>query len=222
MKANRTCILIASKKKSERHTTYDFCMCRMGKLPQMISRIHILGAPGAGVTTLGKALAERLGFSHFDTDDYYWFTGDPLPYKRKRNPEHRRQLLAKDLQQADKWVLSGALCGWGDVFVPAFDLVVYLWLPAEIRLERIARRETQRYGAERLEPGGDLSLVFEKFLKWAAAYDEESGNVRSRTGELSWLEQRACPVLRIEEEMRIEELLDVVLNISGTKLPPAQ
>jgi adenylate kinase family enzyme len=38
----------------------------------MVSRIHILGASGSGTTTLAKALANELGYKHFDTDDYYW------------------------------------------------------------------------------------------------------------------------------------------------------
>lgn len=178
----------------------------------MISKIHILGAPGSGVTTLGKALAGRLGFSHFDTDDYYWFTHDALPYKRKRNPDHRRQLLSGDLGKSESWVLSGALCGWGDVFIPEFDMVVYLWLPSETRLERIRRREIRRYGAERLAPGGDLNLVFEKFLAWAAAYDLENENIRSRANEWQWLERLACPVLKIEEDLSLDILTDKALS----------
>jgi adenylate kinase family enzyme len=174
--------------------------------------IHILGAPGAGVTTLGKALAERLGFSHFDTDDYVWFTGDALPYRRKRNPDHRRQLLENDLEKTEAWVLSGALCGWGDVFAPKFEIAIYLWLPAEIRLARIRERETRRYGAERLTPGGDLNSVFEKFLAWAAAYDVENENIRSRASELRWLEQLTCPVLKIEEEMLLDDLVESVFK----------
>jgi adenylate kinase family enzyme len=178
----------------------------------MTSHIHILGAPGSGVTTLGKALAERLGFSHFDTDDYYWFTDDALPYRRKRNPDHRRQLLQKDLASSENWVLSGALCGWGDVFIPAFELVIYLWLPVETRLARIREREINRYGAERLAPGGDLNLVFEKFLTWAAAYDIENGNIRSRASELLWLQKLACPVLKIEKKMSLDVMIDYILE----------
>jgi adenylate kinase family enzyme len=177
-----------------------------------LKKIHILGAPGSGVTTLGKALAERLGFSHFDTDDYVWFTGDDLPYRRKRNPEHRRQLLQLDLEKSDTGVLSGALCGWGDVFVPKFEMVVYLWLPVEVRLARIRERETRRYGAERLAAGGDLHLVFEKFLTWSANYDVDNANIRSRASELRWLQQLTCPVLKIEEEMPVEELVEFVLK----------
>lgn len=141
-----------------------------------------------------------------------WFTGDALPYRRKRNPDHRRHLLKNDLEKSNAWVLSGALCGWGDVFVPKFEIAIYLWLPAEIRLARIGERETRRYGAERLAPGGDLNSVFEKFLTWAAAYDVENENIRSRASELHWLEQLTCPVLKIEEEMPVSELVELVLK----------
>lgn len=178
-------------------------------------RYHILGAPGSGVTTLGRALAGQLNIRHFDTDDYHWFTDDALPYRRRRNPDHRRQLLTKDLDAAPDWVLSGALCGWGDVYIPRFETVVYLWLPAEIRLRRIRERELSRYGADRIEPGGDLHGVFEKFCTWAAAYDEDSGNLRSRTHELEWMETLQCPVLRLEEEIPLPEMVAKVLASKG-------
>ena len=175
-------------------------------------KIHILGAPGAGITTLGKALAEHLSVPYFDTDDYHWFTDDALPYRRRRNPEHRRQLLGKDLATHKSWVLSGALCGWGDVFIPQFDKVIYRWLPAEIRLSRIEARERLRFGAERVAPGGDLHVVFEKFLQWAAAYDEDSSNIRSQKKELEWLIGLQCPVLRIEKVSELKELLGIVVE----------
>ena len=184
----------------------------MTEAPKPAKRIHIFGAPGAGVTTLGKALAERLGFSHFDTDDYYWFTGDPLPYKRKRNPDHRRQLLGHDLSVSDGWVLSGSLCGWGDVFIPRFDAAIYLWLPAETRVERIREREIRRYGAERLAQGGELHLVFEKFIAWALAYDGNDGNIRSRQNELLWLEQLPCPSFKIETDLPLDQRCDLIVN----------
>ena len=34
--------------------------------------LHITGAAGSGVTTLGAALADHLGITQLDTDDYYW------------------------------------------------------------------------------------------------------------------------------------------------------
>lgn len=181
-------------------------------MPTSLPRIHILGAPGSGVTTLGRALARQLNIPHFDTDDYHWFTDDALPYRRRRNPDHRRQLLARDLDAHKNWVLSGALCGWGDVFIPRFQLVVYCWLPVEIRIARIREREIARYGATRLAPGGDLHEVFEKFCLWAAAYEEDSDNIRSRVKELEWLEELPCIVHKLEEELPVEDLTERVLK----------
>lgn len=172
-----------------------------------------MGAPGAGVSTLGKALAKRLGHAHFDTDDVYWFTDDELPYRRKRNPDHRRQLLTEHLGTSESWTLSGSLCGWGDVFIPQFELVVWLWLPADLRIPRIEQRERLRYGNERLEPGGDLHVVFEKFKQWAATCDDEGGGLRSKQNELDWLAQLTYPVIKIEENLSTEEMVEQLMKL---------
>ena len=157
-------------------------------------RIHIFGAPGSGVTTLGKNLAETLNVPHFDTDDYYWIKQpDGLNYRRKRNPEHRRSLLAPDLEKNPAWVLTGSLCGWGDVFIPLFDFVIFLQAPEEIRLERIQKREIERYGEERISAGGDLFGVYTKFLQWSAEYETRQEGLRSFQAEKNWLKMLQCP-----------------------------
>ncbi len=180
----------------------------------MALRINIFGAPGAGVTTLGRAVAARLGCSCLDTDDYYWFTDDALPYRRKRNPEHRLRLLTADLDRETSFVVSGALLGWGDPLLSRFDAVVYRWLPAPLRLARIRERETARYGAERLAPDGDLHGVFEKFMVWAEGYDQSAATQwRGRAAETAWLETECqVPVLYLEEDLPVEALADSVLE----------
>ncbi len=35
-------------------------------------KIHVFGASGSGVSTLGKALAVELHLPFFDADDFYW------------------------------------------------------------------------------------------------------------------------------------------------------
>jgi adenylate kinase family enzyme len=87
----------------------------------MIQRIHILGASGSGATTLGQALAENLTYPHFDIDDSYWLPTEP-PFTEKRERFERQKLLMDDVTTHDAWVLSGSLCGWGDMAIPLFDL----------------------------------------------------------------------------------------------------
>ena len=105
----------------------------------MVKRIHILGASGSGTTTLGQALAERLQCPHFDADDSFWVPTDP-PFTHQRERTERAQLLMDDLTAHDAWVVSGSLCGWGDVAIPLFELVVFLWIPHDRRMARLRQR----------------------------------------------------------------------------------
>jgi adenylate kinase family enzyme len=88
-------------------------------------RLHITGASGAGVTTLGRALADALAIPHHDTDDYFWQPTHP-PYRDKRPVPDRLRLMRELFLARSEWVLSGSLDGWGDPLIPAFDLVVFI------------------------------------------------------------------------------------------------
>ena len=175
----------------------------------MIRRIHLLGASGSGTTTLGRALAERLQCPHFDVDDYFWVPTDP-PFTHQRERTERQQLLMDDLTTHDAWVVSGSLCGWGDVAIPLFELVVFLWVPHDIRMARLCRREHERFG-KRILPGGDMYESSQAFLAWAASYDEGGLDMRSRRLHEEWLGMLPCPILCFEGEYTIEEYLAVLM-----------
>ena len=175
----------------------------------MIQRIHILGASGSGTTTLGRALAERLQCAHFDTDDYFWLPTDP-PFTHQRACTERQQLLMDDLTGQDAWVVSGSLCGWGDVAIPLFELVVFLWVPHEVRMDRLHRRVQARF-RERLLPGGDMHESSQAFLARAASYDDGGLDMRSRRLHEEWLGMLPCPILCFEGEYSIEEQLAVLM-----------
>jgi adenylate kinase family enzyme len=175
----------------------------------MIHRIHILGASGSGTTTLGRALAERLQCPHFDTDDYFWLPTDP-PFTHQRERTQRQRLLMDNLTAHDSWVVSGSLCGWGDVAIPLFALVVFLWVPHDVRMARLRKREFARFG-ERILPGGDMYESSQAFLRWAASYDEGGLDIRSRRLHDQWLSTLPCPILCIEGEYTIEEPLAVLM-----------
>ena len=70
-----------------------------------LRRINIMGAAGSGVSTLGRALAQRIGGEHFDTDDFCWLPTDP-PFRKQREVPERLKLLDAALRDSDRWVLS--------------------------------------------------------------------------------------------------------------------
>ncbi|MCE3200589.1 AAA family ATPase [Paenibacillus sonchi] len=173
----------------------------------MYSRIHIMGASGAGTSTLGRALAEHLPHVHLDSDDYFW----EHKYTRQTELTERLRTIQRDLDQQVPYILSGAVCGWGDGLRPRFDLVVFLRIPPEIRLERLRMRENERYGADSL-PGGSMYQEVQTFMEWAALYDTAGPEVRSRVLHEEWMSHLQCPVLRLEEDMTVAARVEAVLR----------
>ena len=174
-----------------------------------MARIVITGASGSGTTTLGRALAERLGAASpvawFDADEAFWVPTQP-PFTTKRPPNERDQFLRERLGGYHDWILSGSVVGWPWPR-PAtdIDLAVLLVLPPELRLARIRAREIDRYGAAALAPGGVMHEIHVDFLAWAARYETAGLEQRSRASHEAWLATCACPVLRIEGDTTVAE-----------------
>ncbi len=174
-----------------------------------MARIHILGASGSGATTLGTALAKRLGCPHADSDTFFWVPTDP-PFTTQRSRPERLALLLAQLGPAPAWVFSGSAVNWAGPLEAAYDLVVFLRLDQSLRMARLRQRETARYGA-RLGPGGDMAAASRAFLDWAAAYDTAGPAQRSLVLHESWLATIPCPVLRLDSAAPTEDLVEAVL-----------
>ncbi|MBK9615187.1 MAG: AAA family ATPase [Uliginosibacterium sp.] len=185
-------------------------------------RIHILGASGSGTSTLGRALAEALPAPFFDSDDFYWEPTEP-PYRTPRTHDARRAALVSAVEGLPSWIVAGSMMGWGDALIPAFDLVVYLAIPPEIRLARLRAREQARFG-DRLARGGDMHADHADFMDWAARYDTGGLDIRSRASHARWMTLLGCPVLPIEGDLSTEARLTKVsamLSASPRATPPS-
>ena len=108
------------------------------------SIIHILGASGGGTTTLGRALAERFGYTLLDTDDFFWLPTDPK-YTTPRPVDERRRLLEEAVNAAPRCVISGSMTSWGDIF-RSLDFVIVVETPTPVRIERLLQREFAHFG----------------------------------------------------------------------------
>ena len=169
-------------------------------------RIHITGASGAGVTSLGRALADALAITHHDTDDYFWLPTNP-PYREMRDVADRLRLMREVFLERPDWVLSGSLDGWGDPIVAFFDLVIFLYVPTPIRLERLRARESQRLGADAVAPGGAMHQKAEEFFEWASHYDDGTREGRNLARHQAWLAALSCRVLRLDGTRQLPELV---------------
>lgn len=170
--------------------------------------VHILGASGAGTTTLGKAISVKYGYSHFDSDDYFWIPTNP-PYTTKREISDRQKLLSEAIARAEKCVLSGSLCGWGDVLIPQFELVIFVDTPTDLRIKRLKEREYRHFG-DRILPNGDMYDNHAEFIEWAERYDTAGAEQRSRIMHMDWLKKLNCPVVTVDGTKPTDEMIKQV------------
>ena len=131
-------------------------------------KIHIIGGPGSGKTTLAKQLSEKLGIPRFDLDDLQWDNASGA-YGTKRAPQERDALLAEILKH-DDWIIEGVYYAWcGQCFVDA-DQIRLLHVPRRVYRRRIIRRFLLRKLG--LEPGKRETLKsLSALLKWADKYE---------------------------------------------------
>ncbi len=148
-------------------------------------RIHIMGASGSGVTSLGRALADALAIPHHDTDDYFWLPTTP-PYRNMREIAERLRLMREMFLPRADWQLSGSLAGWGDPIIPQFDLVA---------------------GIDAVGAGGWRHQETEEFIEWASHYDAGDREGRGLARHQAWLAALPCPVLRLDGTRPLPELV---------------
>lgn len=169
-------------------------------------RIHVMGASGSGVTTLGRALADVLALPHHDSDDYLWLPTTPSYRQLRDLPERLRLMRELFLPRAD-WILSGAVDRWGDELIPYFDLVVFVLTPREIRLQRLRAREAVHFGADAIMPGGWRHAETESFIEWASHYEAGDREGRSLETQNQWVVGLPCPVMRVDGSRPLAQLV---------------
>ena len=172
--------------------------------------IHFYGASGSGTSSLGRRLAEKLGFFFMDTDDYYWKPIEPA-YTQSRTKEERLALIRADFEKHKNCVLSGALCGWGDALIDDFTLAVRVVTPTDERIRRLKEREHRKFG-ERIDEGGDRYESHLEFLQWAARYDEGDLSIRSKMEHDLWEQKLPCKKLTVDGTLSFEENVEKILK----------
>ena len=134
-----------------------------------------------------------------DADTFYWMPTQ-TPYTQKRGHDQRLKMALRELEKSKHAVFSGSCLNWGGQLEDSFDLVVFLYLDAPTRIERLRQRELKVLGH-----------VDEEFLSWAAQYDAGTATGRSLGRHRAWLAARTCPVLELHGDLSVAERVARVL-----------
>jgi len=151
-----------------------------------------------------------MGVLHLEADDFFWLQTEP-PYTTPRNRDERVDLLLNSARPELSWILSGSTLTWGAKVEPLFDLIVFLRIDPQLRIDRLRQREMARYGA-RVQAGGDMVAKHKEFMEWAARYDTAGSEQRSLIAHEQWLATQACPVLRLDS---FRPIADLVREVRG-------
>lgn len=172
-------------------------------------KILIFGASGSGTTTLGKEIERKMNFIHLDTDDYYWKKSNP-PFQEKIPLTIRNKKLKADFKKYYNIVVSGSMVSWGEEWKTSYDLAIFIELDNQKRMERLKKRENERYGQLLLTDKKIQQNSF-AFLEWANQYENPSFDGRSLKGHNDWIELLNCEVLRIRGDMELNHKMEKVI-----------
>jgi adenylate kinase family enzyme len=120
------------------------------------NRIHIIGSPGSGKTTLAKELSTHLAIPWYDLDVIAYEGG----FGRKIPLDARIQQLQQIIAQRG-WITEGAYLWWTEILLDAAELIIWLDMPPYINGWRIVQRHVQTsWAGTNRHPGTKKLLRF--------------------------------------------------------------
>jgi len=116
-----------------------------GVLSDVAGRIHIIGAPGAGKSTLARRVADAQGVVPVDLDELPRTAVADVSAQRDDGAvwEHLLRAAATIASQ-DRWVTEGIYSGWTEPLLDRSLTVVWLDLPVTLAIRRIVWRHLRR------------------------------------------------------------------------------
>lgn len=162
------------------------------------------GLNGCGKSTLGRALAQKIGF-HFIDNEELFFTRNAAdePYQNPRSRAEVEKLLMEEVRKHGDFVLAAVREDYGKEILPLYRYAVLMEVPKEIRMERIRNRSFQKFGS-RMRAGGELYEQEEAFFRTAASRPEDYAAAWTRTLD--------CPVLSVDGTRPVDENVEWIVR----------
>ena len=92
----------------------------------MATGIMIMGSSGSGKTTLGNLVANELGYSFVDIDEYIWRKDTAIPFSAMYPKAEKISRLQEAISNCEHFVMAGSMDSFHEYFDPYFELVVHL------------------------------------------------------------------------------------------------
>ena len=167
--------------------------------------ILICGLNGTGKSTLGRMLADRMGYEFIDNEDLWFPKTDPsCIFSGPRSKEEAIRLLEERIRENNRFIFAAVRGDYGDRLIASLDHIVLIEVPKEIRGKRVRERSYQKFG-DRILPGGDL---FYKENDWFTLTDN-----RPDAYVTDWLDSVDCPVIRIDGTLPAEVNADYLVSV---------
>ncbi len=127
-----------------------------------MKRVMIVGQPGAGKSTLARALGQRIGLPVVHIDCIHW-----QPGWVERDKASKIALMRAE-EERDAWIIEGGLSATWDTRLARADTVIVLEFPTWLRLWRVVKRRIEYAGGQtRPDLPPDCPERFDAaFLRW--------------------------------------------------------
>lgn len=166
--------------------------------------ILVCGLNGCGKSTLGRALAERLGVRFIDDEALFFPAGEgDDPYAHPRSHEEVARSLAEAVAASPAFVYAAVKGNRGEAAVSHLAAAVLLEVPRDVRLSRVRRRSEARFG-NRVQPDGDL------YAREQAFFDRVSA--RSPEDVRTWAYALGCPVIEADGTAAVDENVERIFR----------
>ena len=169
-----------------------------------MTRMHIIGGPGSGKTTLAEQLSMYLHIPWYELDTIGWEGG----FGTERSLETRIADIVRIAAQPE-WVSEGSFLGWTDELFHRAEVIVWLDLPWRIAAWRIISRHARASLTGTNKHRGLIKLY--RFLGSCRGYYKSKADEHTREAVARYLTTYAGKLVHCRRPAEVKVFLTGIL-----------